>query len=903
MYHQFCKYSFGIGLGILMACASSENNLYDHVMPEESRFTKVALVERLDEPMELEVLSDGRVLFIERKGKVKLFDPITKDTETVGFLEVYPEHEDGLLGMAVDPDFDHNGWVYFYYAPAGDESINRLSRFDFNENRLDLSSEKIMLEIPVFRGCCHSGGSLEFGPGGNLFLSLGDDTSPFESDNYNPIDERPGRAEAFDAQRSSGNSKDLRGGILRIRPEPDGSYSIPEGNLFAEGTPNTSPEIYVLGNRNPFRISVDQRNGFLYWGEVGPDAHQDSVGRGPRGYDEVNQAKEAGFFGWPYFVGDNKAYWYYDFENQKSHFQYDDSKPINNSPNNTGVNKLPPAQKAFIWYPYAASEEFPLLGEGGRNAMAGPVYYYGDFENSDSKFPKYFDGKLFIYDWMRNWIMLVTMDENHNYVSMEPFMPSTQFDKPIDMHFAKDGSLYILEYGTFWNSQNDDAGLYRITFSEGNRRPVVNINADKKQGAAPLTVKFSSEGTFDYDTEDELVFEWRFDQENVQSTVPHPVFSFEEPGMYRPSLTVRDKKGMETRMEMEIVVGNEPPHVGFEIAGNRSFYWDNSRRLDYEVKVNDKEDGTLESGSIAPSEVIVSYIYLKEGFDMIEAAQGHQAGSAVIGLKGKTLMDGSDCAACHAYDRASVGPTYKEIAERYDGQQINEILVSKIVEGGGGNWGERHMPAHPQLSEADAAEMVKYILASGEGNKSMETPEMDIKGYLSLDSHANSQGHYILTASYQDKGANGLAPSVGREQLVLRHARLLAASADGFHDAAKANNRGSYLVKFTANGAYLHFRNIDLHGINHLVFEVDPGNTSGKLEVRLGTPMGELLASTPVVSKGDRPVESQGRWFETRINLSPRIAQEDLFIVFNGDPKTNIWNSFLLNTVYFGKSE
>ena len=64
-----------------------------------------------------------------------------------------------------------------------------------------------------------------------------------------------------------------------------------------------------MGNRNPYRISVDKKNGFLYWGEVGPDANNDSLEtRGPRGYDEVNQARKAGYFGWPLFVGNNYPY-------------------------------------------------------------------------------------------------------------------------------------------------------------------------------------------------------------------------------------------------------------------------------------------------------------------------------------------------------------------------------------------------------------------------------------------------------------------------------------------------------------------------------------------------------------------------------------------------------------------
>ena len=185
-------------------------------------------------------------------------------------------------------------------------------------------------------------------------------TNPFDSDGFSPSDESKNRT-AWDAQRSSSNTNNLTGKILRIKPEDDGTYSIPDGNLFEVGTPNTKPEIYVMGNRNPFRISIDKKTNYLYWGEVGPDSHEDSNERGPRGYDEINQAKKPGYFGWPLFVGDNKAYNDYSFEDKTSGPKFNSLDVINNSINNTGLKKLPNAQPAFIWYPYAESDEFPQV--------------------------------------------------------------------------------------------------------------------------------------------------------------------------------------------------------------------------------------------------------------------------------------------------------------------------------------------------------------------------------------------------------------------------------------------------------------------------------------------------------------------------------------------------------------
>ena len=157
-----------------------------------------------------------------------------------------------------------------------------------------------------------------------LYLSTGDNSTPFDepkqpyvNNGFAPLDDRPGH-EKYDAERTAGNSNDLRGKIIRIKMKDDGSYDIPGGNLFPDNEPKTKPEIYVMGDRNPYRISVDQKNNFLYWGEVGPDATKDSFDtRGPRGYDEVNQARKAGYFGWPFFVGDNYPYHSYDYKTGK----------------------------------------------------------------------------------------------------------------------------------------------------------------------------------------------------------------------------------------------------------------------------------------------------------------------------------------------------------------------------------------------------------------------------------------------------------------------------------------------------------------------------------------------------------------------------------------------------------
>ena len=152
------------------------------------------------------------------------------------------------------------------------------------------------------------------------------------------MDERIGRS-PFDAQKGSSNTHDLRGKILRITPKRDGTYTIPRGNLFSPDGTEGRPEIFAMGCRNPFRFSVDQKTGYVYWGDVGPDSGIDSE-LGPQSYDEWNQAKSPGNYGWPYFEANNKAYPMLDFETKKIGESQNPLRPINDSPNNTGARGI-----------------------------------------------------------------------------------------------------------------------------------------------------------------------------------------------------------------------------------------------------------------------------------------------------------------------------------------------------------------------------------------------------------------------------------------------------------------------------------------------------------------------------------------------------------------------------------
>jgi len=915
-------------------------------IPDPTRFQKTVLAAELTEPMELDLLPDGKIIFIERRGAIKLFDPATGLVNIAHKLPVHDEFEDGLMGLALDPQYIDNHWIYLYYSPVGNESVNNLSRFVFRGDSLDRASEKIILQVAVQRQeCCHSGGCIEFDAEGYLYLSTGDNTNPFASDGYSPSDERPGRS-AWDAQKSSANTNDLRGKILRIKPLPDGGYLCPETNLFAgknlvchwpsEGEwPAWAlgrPEIYTMGCRNPFRLSFDNRRKLLFWGEVGPDAGEPEKDRGPQGHDEINRAREAGFFGWPYFVGNNKPYHEYNFATRKSEPLYSSTQVINNSPNNTGKRELPPAQPAFIWYPYGNSPEFPLVGTGGRNAMAGPSYYCDEYP-VETRFPDYYNEKLIIYDWMRGWMMAVTVDTFGNFSRMEPFAETIKLSRPMDMVIDKNGSLWVLEYGTQWFATNADARLSRIDYVRGNRPPIPEIQAKKTEGAAPFEACFALSNTKDYDGE-KLQYELDFgdgtavlkiaakhptarggvstlpESEQIRRARKHGnspraldteldsiVHIYEKPGTYEARLKVTDNAGATKTAKMKISVGNEPPLVHWDFGGkNRSFYQP-GQVLSYRLVVADTEDGSLDKGGITPASVATTIDYLETGFDITSIAQGHQAAKQVAEYaRGKILMERSDCGTCHAEENAVNGPAYRSIAERYRKSELAvRDLAQKIIKGGAGNWGQVVMSAHPQITEESAGEMVRWILSLGDPPKPKQliplVGDYTLTPTLSKDKKAKPKaGTFIFKASYRDRGSQNQSPLEGWETIALRPAYQQAEQADSMSKNIQTyrpfNGDTVVLIELKTSSFFV-FKHVDLTGVHSMVMGIGTSDSKyrfggGRVEIRLGSAKGKLLGKAVLPQK---EAGLKMEFAEATISISETVHPgfHDVYFVFKNE--------------------
>eukprot|EP00903_Cladosiphon_okamuranus_P004167 g4165.t1 len=809
--------------------------------------------------MTMEMAPDGRIYFNEIGGKLRLLDPKTGSIQTVGEIEVWANQENGFLGFALDPEFEKNGHVFVQYSPTDYEGQS-ISRFTVKDDKMDPASRVELLRWPVQREhCCHHAGEISFGPDGNLYFSTGDNTSPHQSDGFTPIDERVDRT-PFDAQKSAANTNDLRGKINRIRPMPDGSYTIPEGNFFPVGTEKTRSEIFAMGFRNPWRFTVDAKSGIVYVGDVGPDSAVTTEERGPNGFDTVNQIRKPAYFGWPYSRG-KEVYRDYDFDGEAPGEFFNKGNPVNNSPNNTGLTELPPTTPPMIWYARGKSEEFPLLGIGGRTACAGEVFHYKpEFAETDG-FPEHFDGALLWFDWQRPLLMWAMMDEDSNFTSLEKFSDSAQiaqgeadeskrmqFKRPIDLFFGPDGCAYIMDYGETWG-KNADAKIVKVVYQRGNLNPIANIAMGQKSGGVPFKTKLSAKGSTDPEGK-ALGYEWvLLPEEKVISATEEAEVAIEESGNYEIELRVTDPEGAVGTTRESLVVGNTAPVVAFLEPKDGDFF-DHGDTLEYKIRIDDEEDGNSVDGNKAES-LKFATLLTTEWLD----GKKHAADSAV----GMTLMKQSGCFNCHAMDTQIVGPPLVEIAEKYRGQKgAMDASADRVLKGSSGVWGQVPMLPHPQHSKDEIFMMVEWIysLKKGEGGSALRR---GTEGVVNVPKNKKIR-HGVLRAEFKDFGNSPAAPLETTTVVNVRTRLIEAENADAIKGPRVMRNRSASgraaLGHITHNGS-VKFANINLGKVSSISVGYATASGPRKIEFRTGAQDGPKIGEIILESTGDWKEETK----------------------------------------------
>ncbi|MFG1834048.1 ThuA domain-containing protein [Micromonospora chersina] len=672
-----------------------------------TNFERIPLVNQdLSDPFELAVAPDRRVFYIERTGALKVVNQDTLAVTTLldfAYTPAQTSQSDGLLGMTLDRHFADNNWLYLLWSDRVEKQLN-LSRFTVDGDSVDLASEKRLLTIPTWRGEAransHMGGSVTMDQQGNLYAAIGDNTDPFESSGFSPIDERAGRR-AYDAQGTAGNTNDLRGKILRIKPLPNGKYAIPDGNLFAPGTDRTRPEIYAMGMRNPFRITVDSKTNALLVADYGPDARSANPNRGPEGTVEFNRITSAGNYGWPYCIGNNIPFNDYDFATATSGPKFNCAAPVNDSPNNTGLTNLPATKPALVWYAYSASPQFPELGTGGGGPMSGPVYDYDPSNKRLTKFPQYFEGKWIVYELTRRWFKTLSIHETAQTFTDPRFGPTKAGDlqsingilgdmswiQPFEAEFGPDGSLYVIDFGEGSGSgrggSNEGAGIYRIDYVANSRPPVAKLTVDKDSGPAPLTVAFSSAGSSGPDGT-AIEYAWDLDGNgSVDSTAANPSHTYSTPGRYTARLTVTATNGQTAVAVQEITAGNTRPTVTLSVPDGAFF--DFGDRIPYTVTVTDPEESSIDCtkvvvqtqlGHDSHAHPLDNYVGCS-GVAVTESngGDGHGPGQNLYTLLSAQYTDGGANGAPELVGstRAELQTKSKE-AEHFDGQNGIQVL-------------------------------------------------------------------------------------------------------------------------------------------------------------------------------------------------------------------------------------
>ncbi|WP_041840897.1 ThuA domain-containing protein [Actinoplanes friuliensis] len=588
---------------------------------------KTGQLDQIGEPHGLTIADDGTVFYVGKAacptgpvvdwanpnvglgcGTIHSYDPASKQVKLLTTLPVMGnrgsgselvKNEEGLLGIVPDPAFATNGWLYVYWMPhdsidrekrIGQRTVSRLT-YDKATQTIGQASRKDLLKFPVqIHSCCHAGGGMAFDNKGNLYVGSGDNNSSEGSSGYSGNNWTAAyEGVSFqDARRTSGNTNDLAGKIIRIHPEADGTYTIPAGNLFPPGTEKTRPEIYVMGVRNIARLAIDPEHQWLTAGWVGPDAAAPSPTLGPAKYESATIITSAGNQGWPYCMGNKQPYrdrsstdatvltGWYDCDNLK-----------NESPRNTGLVDVPPARDNMIWYsPDGGGPVFPdradgsgiptynkadatytqpYLRGGGQAIMSGPTYHRDRVDTASGvAWPAYWDEKWFIGD-QSNAANRVAVTVDPAGVpqqappifgeSLRSIIPSgngdTRLQSWMDAKFGPDGALYLLDYGGGFFSLHANQKLIRITYTGGAPTPAPAASSVAVQNK-PLTIAFN--GT----RSGGVSYRWEFGDGGT-STEANPRHTYARTGKYTAKLTITYANGETATVQTAVTAGCTTP--------------------------------------------------------------------------------------------------------------------------------------------------------------------------------------------------------------------------------------------------------------------------------------------------------------------------------------------------------
>jgi glucose/arabinose dehydrogenase len=453
---------------------------------------------------------DGRIFTWEKPGVVRIIkNGVLLSTPFIDLrARVNQAGDRGLLGLALDPNFASNGFVYLLYVheTTGNSSdlspktarLTRIKADAANPDRAQADSEVVLLgkistapcsSSPVGADCmgsdstAHTIGTVRFGADGKIYVGMGDGSA------FSFADERAFRTQDLNY---------YNGKILRLNP--DGT--APSDNPFYDGNPNSvRSKVYAYGLRNPFRFTNKPGSSEVYIGDVGAAK-----------FEEINRGRGANF-GWPCYEGNDPQFTF-----------------TNAFPQRCAQIPASSVTKPLYSYPW----------NGGASIVVGPFY-------TGTKYPTQFRNNLFFADFVQGFIRRAVFDASNNLTSVESF--ATGVESPVHLEQGPDGFLYYLAIVS--------GELKRIRFSGS--APLATATATRPSVSNPYTIAFSSAGSTDPNG-GALTYLWDFG-DGTTSTSANPTHTYSATGVrtFTAKLTVTNAQGLTGSDTIDVVVGGRPP--------------------------------------------------------------------------------------------------------------------------------------------------------------------------------------------------------------------------------------------------------------------------------------------------------------------------------------------------------
>lgn len=580
-----------------------------------SGFTESVVLSGLANPTAVRFAPDGRIFVAEKRGVVKVFDSLTDPSPDVFAdlnVNVHNFWDRGLLGLALDPGFPAEPYVYVMYTydhvlgssaaaprwgtpgvysdpcptPPGATAdgcvvSGRVSRLQASGNTMT-GQEQVLVEDWCQQYPSHSVGSVEFGQDGALYASGGDGAS-FNFVDYgqdgspvNPCGDPPGavgtpltpptaQGGALRSQDllTAGDPVSLDGTVIRVDRATGAGVA---GNPLAASSDPNARRIISYGLRNPFRITDRPGTDEIWVGDVGWND-----------WEEINVIPSAGQmqnFGWPCYEGAGRQSGY-------------------DSANLSMCENLY-ATSGAVTAPYHAyhhnnrvvpNETCPI----GSSSVAGLQF---EFAATQHSYPSEYDDALFFADYSRDciWVMPKGADGKPAPGLVRSFVAGAA--NPVNLQVGPGGDLFYIDF--------DGGTIRRIQYQSSNQAPVAVATATPTSGSAPLTVAFDGTASSDPDPGDAITHAWDLDGDGAfdDSTTAQPSYTYTASGTYTASLRVTDGAGLTASDTVVISVGNTAPTatITTPAAGTT---WSVGDVISFSGSGTDAQDGNLPASALS----------------------------------------------------------------------------------------------------------------------------------------------------------------------------------------------------------------------------------------------------------------------------------------------------------------